>query len=70
MAPVTDVSRPRTAAATDAMRERGASTAAGELVKRVKYLPASDLLTVTELLLVASRTDCARIRGKSLFIEF
>jgi hypothetical protein len=26
--------------------------------------------SITELLLVASRTDCARIRGKFLFIEF
>ena len=49
---MTDVSRPRTAAATDALRERGASSYAVEFLKRLQYLTDKDLLTVTERLLV------------------
>lgn len=47
--------RPRTAAATDAWRERGAHTAALELVKRVPWLTDADLVSLTERLLV----ECA-----------
>ena len=44
--------RPRTAAATDALRERGASSAAERFLVRLEHLTDKDLLTVTERLLV------------------
>lgn len=47
--------RPRTAAASDAWRRRGATRAAAGLVTRVEHLDDRTLMTVTERLLV----ECA-----------
>lgn len=44
--------RPRTAAATEWQRERGARTAAVEFVKRIPWLTDTDLVNLTERLIV------------------